>query len=66
MASKRVPTPREVVKVRRLPAKGEPITLTGTVVNVSDDEPGRRKVTFRVPGYPIPITLSEASLEQDG
>lgn len=65
MPSKRVPSPRETIKVRRLPARGEPIALTGTVVKVSDDEPGRRKITFRIPGYAIPITLSEASLADD-
>jgi hypothetical protein len=58
---KRVPNPQEVIKIRRL-AKGEPVHLTGTVVKVSDDEPGRRKVTFRLAGYPIPITLSEDTL----
>lgn len=49
MAKSRVPSPNEVVKVRRLPSKGEPIVLTGTVTNVTDDEPGGRKVTVRFP-----------------
>ena len=62
MKKSRVPSPKDVIKIRRLPAQGEPIQITGTVVKVSDDEPGRRKVTFRLVGYPIPITLSETSL----
>jgi hypothetical protein len=60
MPSKRVPTPREMLKVRR---KGDTVRLTATVTRVQDEEnPHLRKVTVTIPGYPIPITLSEASL----
>lgn len=59
MASKRVPAPREVVKVRRLPAKGDKIQLTAEVTRT-----GRNgfdtadTITIRIPGYGIPITVS--------
>jgi hypothetical protein len=60
MPSKRLPTPRETLKVRR---KGDTVRLTATVTRVQDEEnPRLRKVTVTIPGYPIPITLSEAAL----
>ena len=60
MAKSRVPSPKELLKVHR---KGDTVRLTATVTRVTDDEnPHLRKVTLSVPGYPIPITLSEASL----
>jgi hypothetical protein len=49
-----------MLKVRR---KGDTVRLTATVTRVQDEEnPHLRKVTVTIPGYPIPITLSEASL----
>lgn len=64
MAKSRAPAPKDVIKVRRLPAAGQPITLTGTIVKVHDQTHPQipRKVTLRVPGYPIPITISEREL----
>lgn len=60
MARKRIPNPQETIKIRRLPVKGEPITITGTVTR-SDDE----TVTFRIPGYDIPVTVKAAYLTKD-
>lgn len=59
MPSKRVSTPRETVKVRRLPAKGDKISLTAEVTRV-----GRNgfdtadTITLRIPGYGIPLTIN--------
>jgi hypothetical protein len=68
MAKSRVPSPKDVIKVRRLPAAGEPINLTATIVKIHDQTHPQipRKVTLRVPGYPIPITISERQLLGDG
>jgi len=53
--SKRVPTPRETIKVRRLPAKGDTLKLTAEVVRVAESEDGRQGlVTIRIPGLPDP------------
>lgn len=63
MASKRVPTPRETIKIRRLPAKGHTLKLTAEVVRVAEGEDGRQGlVTVCIPGYPIPISLAESYL----
>lgn len=60
MPKSRVPSPRDVLKVRR---KGDTVQLTATVTRVTDDEnPHLRKVTVKIPGYAIPITFSEAAL----
>jgi hypothetical protein len=68
MAKSRVTTPREVVKVRRLkPKEGDTIQLTATVTKVRDaNNPHLSKVTLRIPGYGIPVTLSEATLFGEG
>ena len=64
MAKSRVPSPQSVLKVHRLPVAGQPISLVATVLKVHDQTHPRvpRKVTLRVPGYPIPITISEREL----
>jgi len=61
--SKRVPIPRETIKVSRLPAKGDTLKLTAEVVRLAEGEDGRQGlVTVRIPGYPIPISLPESYL----
>jgi hypothetical protein len=61
--SKRVPTPRETIKINRLPATGDTLKLTAEVVRVAEGEGGRQGlVTVRIPGYPIPISIAESYL----
>jgi hypothetical protein len=60
MAKSRVPSPKDTLKVVR---KGDTVRLTATITRVADDDdPRLRKVTLWVPGYPIPITISERQL----
>ena len=40
-------------------AKGDEITMTGTVSIVHEEEYGRRRVTVRLEGYDYPITVSD-------
>ena len=70
MAKSRVPSPKEVVKVRRtkpadpsappeqrrLPSEGDTLQLTATVTRVAPHDADTRwdKVTVKIPGYPIP------------
>ena len=67
MSKSRVPSPKETLKVRRLkPKAGDTIQLTGTITKVRDHEnPRLTKVTLRIPGYGIPVTLSAATLFGD-
>ena len=60
MANKRVPNPQETIKIRRLPTKGEPVTITGTVTRSDENT-----LTFRIPGYNIPVTIKAAYLSKD-
>lgn len=59
MPKRRIPNPQETIKIRRLPAKGEPVTITGTVTRADDN-----RVTFRIPGYDIPVTVDARYLTQ--
>jgi len=78
MAKSRVPSPKEVVKVRRskpadhsvdpeergLPSEGDTLQLTATVTRVDPHDADTRwdKVTVKIPGYPIPVTLHLADV----
>ena len=78
MPIKRVPSQKDVVKVRRskpvdhsvspeerrLPAEGDPLQITATVTRVHPHDVDTRwdKVTVRIPGYPIPVTLHLADV----
>lgn len=57
---KRVPNPQETIKIRRRPAKGEPVTITGTVTRADE-----KTVTFRISGHPIPVTVPRSALSED-
>ena len=58
MASKRVPNPKETIKIRHLPAKGDRLRLTVEVLRVVEPEGGHHgMVTLRVPGALAPITI---------
>ena len=64
MAKSRVPSPREVINVHRLPAKvGDEILVRATVTRV-DEETG--KVTIRVPGSLAPITAAPSYFGLEG
>ena len=67
MPSKRVPSPRQTINVRSSGLKeGDAITLTAKVTRVKhSDYPGLDKITFKIPGYSIPITVIEQSLKSD-
>jgi hypothetical protein len=53
-------SPKQALSVVR---KGDTVRLTATVTRVSDDDnPHLRKVTIKIPGYSVPVTLSEATL----
>jgi hypothetical protein len=59
MAKSRVPSPREVVKVRRLPKVGDRITIEVEVTRVDEPEGSHRgRVTYRAPGAPAPVTVA--------
>jgi hypothetical protein len=62
----RRPSPKEVIKVRRLPQKGDEITLRVTVTRT-----GRNRwdtgdtITVRIPGHDIPVTIEANYLSRD-
>lgn len=59
MPSKRVPSPKDTITIRRLPAKGETVQLTATVTRVDPNDADTRwdRITVKIPGYSIPVTL---------
>ena len=67
MSKSRVPSPKQTIKVRSSSLKeGDAITLTAKVTRVAhSDYPGLDKITFKIPGYSIPITVIELSLRSD-
>ena len=44
-------------------SQGDEIALTGTVSIVHDEEYGRRRVTVRLRGYDIPVTIWDEYVE---
>lgn len=65
MPSKRV-SPRQVVKIRRLPTKGQRPKLTVEVVRVAEPEGAHEgMVTLRVPGALAPVTIPANYLPDD-
>lgn len=67
MPKSRVPAPKQTIKVRSASLKeGDAITLTAKVTRVKhSDYPGLDRITFKIPGYGIPITVIEQSLKGD-
>lgn len=58
MPSKRPPSPKEVIKVRRLPKVGDRITIEVEVTRVDEPEGHHQgRVTYRAPGAPAPVTV---------
>jgi len=77
MAKSCVPSPQEVVKVRRsnsvdhpvleepgLPPEGDTLQFTATVTRVDPHNADTRwdKVTVEIPGYPVPMTPNLAEI----
>ena len=70
MPSKRVPTPRETIKVRRsaapatrLPPIGSKIPIEATVVRHGrNGYDTADTITIRIPGFDIPVTVNAAYL----
>lgn len=59
-------SPKDTIKIRRLPAKGATIQLAAEVTRVSEPEGSHQGlVTVRIAGYPAPITIP-ASYLPDG
>ncbi len=62
----RAKSPKDTIKIRRLPAKGATIKLEAEVVRVAPAEGSNPDlVTVRIPGYSIPITLNARYLAGD-
>lgn len=59
MAKSRVPSPQDTIKIRRLPTVGQKITIEVEVTRVDEPEGEHQgRVTYRVPGGAVPITVS--------
>ena len=57
-------TPKDTVKIRRLPRVGEEITLKATVTRTGRNTYGTADVvTVRIPGAPAPLTLPAEYLD---
>lgn len=51
-------SPKETIKIRRLPKVGDRLTIEVEVTKVSDPEGAHDgRVTYRAPGAPAPITV---------
>ena len=51
-------TPKETIKIRRLPQKGDEVVLRATVTRTGRNTFGTADtVTLRIPGAPAPITI---------
>lgn len=58
MASSRVSSPKQTIKIRRLPTKGEPLKLTVEVLRVAEPAGSHEgMVTLRIPGALAPVTI---------
>jgi hypothetical protein len=59
MAKSRVLAPKDVVKVRRLPAKGDKLNLTVEVARVGrNGHDTADTITIRIPGFGTPVTVN--------
>ena len=59
-------SPKETIKIRRLPKVGDEILIRATVTRVTDPEGGHQgKVTFRAAGVPIPVTVDAQYLDEE-
>lgn len=59
-------TPRDTIKIRRLPAKGDRLKLTVEVLRVAEAEGAHEGlVTLRIPGALAPVTIPANYLPKD-
>jgi hypothetical protein len=59
-------SPRETIKIRRLPTKGSTVRIEAEVTRVAQPEAGHHcRVTLRIPGYGTPITIPASFLADD-
>lgn len=67
MKTPRTPSPKNVIKVRRLPRVGDRIVIEAEVTRVDEAEGAHHgRVTYRVPGATAPITVAASFIpEQD-
>lgn len=66
MAKSRVPSPKDTIKIRRLPTKGSTVRIEAEVTRVAEPEGGHQgRVTLRIPGYGTPITIPASFLPSD-
>ncbi len=66
MAKSRVPSPKDTIKIRRLPAKGDRLKLTVEVIRVAEPEGAHQgMVTLRIPGALAPVTIPAHYLPDD-
>jgi hypothetical protein len=60
-------TPKNSVKVRRLPEKGAEITLKATVTRTGRNTYGTADtITVRIDGYSVPVTLPANAVLGEG
>ena len=59
-------SPRETIKIRRLPKKGDKIMIEVEVTRVDEPEGSHQgRVTYRVPGHSTPITVAAGYVPAD-
>lgn len=59
-------SPRETIKIRRLPVKGSTIRIEAEVTRVAEPEAGHQgMVTIRIPGATTPITIPASYLPDE-
>ena len=58
-------SPKNTIKIRRLPVKGETLQLTAEVTRVAEPQGAHEGlVTLRIAGYPSPITIPASLLPE--
>jgi hypothetical protein len=56
-------SPQDTLKIHRLPKKGQTVRIEAEIVRVDAAEgTGHDRVTFRIAGYPIPVTIDARHL----
>ncbi len=59
-------SPKDTIKIRRLPKVGDEILIRAKVTRVAEPEGGHRGlVTYRAPGAPAPVTIDARYLDDD-
>lgn len=59
-------SPKDTIKIRRLPKVGDEILIRATVTRVAEPEGAHHgKVTYRAPGAPAPVTVDAQYVDVD-